>query len=163
MKKVALLVQDLDSDYFNFMVEGAERYCKEHNLQLMIFIIRGKNWSHGSFDYQFYAAIKLVSKGNIDGILLATNTYCQNIPESKRADLVRELAFLPLVSIGAPVPGISSICSETLQPHIKAIFTLCGIRPLISRSLGSPVSLSTINATLANPFQPKPWRSLPAY
>ena len=112
LKKVALLVQDLDSDYFNFMVEGAERYCKEHNLQLMIFIIRGKNWSHGSFDYQFYAAIKLVSKGNIDGILLATNTYCQNIPESKRADLVRELAFLPLVSIGAPVPGISSICSD---------------------------------------------------
>ena len=94
------------------MVDGAQRYCEGHNQQLMIFIVRGKNWSHGSFDYQFYAATKLLTKGNVDGILLATNTYCQNIPVEKRADLVEELAFLPLVSIGAPIPGLSSIVSD---------------------------------------------------
>ena len=54
MKKIALLVQDLDSDYFTFMVDGAKRYCQKHGHQLFVFIIRSKNWNHGSFDYQFY-------------------------------------------------------------------------------------------------------------
>lgn len=112
MKKIALLVQDLDSDYFNFMVEGAKKYCDEHGHQLRIFIIRGKNWSHGSFDYQFYAAVKLLTKQNVDGILLATNTYCQNTPESKRVSLVKEFSYLPLVSIGAAIPGVSSVISD---------------------------------------------------
>lgn len=112
MKKLALLVQDLDSDYFTLMVEGARRYCVEKGHQLMVFIIRSKNWRHGSFDYQFYAATSLISKSNIDGILLATNTYCQNAPEEKRIELVRELTFVPLVSIGAEIPGLSSVVSE---------------------------------------------------
>ena len=112
MKKIALLVQDLDSDYFTYMVDGAKRYCDEKGYQLCIFIIRGKNWSHGSFDYQFYAAVKLLTKGNVDGILLATNTYCQNTPESKRVALVKEFSYLPLVSIGAAIPGVSSVVSD---------------------------------------------------
>ena len=112
MKKLALLVQDLDSDYFTLMVEGARRYCVEKGHQLMVFIIRSKNWRHGSFDYQFYAATSLISKSNIDGILLATNTYCQNAPEEKRIELVKELTFVPLVSIGAEIPGLSSVVSE---------------------------------------------------
>ena len=74
MKKLALLVQDLDSDYFTLMVEGARRYCVEKGHQLMVFIIRSKNWRKESYDYQFYAATSLISKSNIDGILLASNT-----------------------------------------------------------------------------------------
>lgn len=112
MKKIALLVQDLDSDYFTFMVEGAKRYCAEHGHRLFVFIIRGKNWSHGSFDYQFYAACKLLTKENIDGILLATNTYCQNAPESKRVELVKEFSYVPLVSIGAHIPDVFSVVSD---------------------------------------------------
>ncbi|MBQ6779970.1 MAG: GGDEF domain-containing protein [Treponema sp.] len=112
MKKIALLVQDLDSDYFTYMVEGAKRYCDERGYRLHIFIIRGKNWSHGSFDYQFYAAVKLATKENVDGILLATNTYCQNAPESKRVALVKEFSYLPLVSIGAIIPGVASVVSD---------------------------------------------------
>ena len=94
------------------MVEGAKRYCEEHGYQLCIFIIRGKNWNHGSFDYQFYASVKLLTKENVDGILLATNTYCQNAPESKRVALVKEFSYLPLVSIGAIIPGVASIVSD---------------------------------------------------
>lgn len=112
MKRLALLVQDLDSDYFNFMVNGAKRYCDENGHRLFVYIIRGKNWTHGSFDYQLFSAIKLATKDNADGILLATNTYCQYVPEEKREELVRELCYLPLVSIGAKIPGLSSVVSE---------------------------------------------------
>ena len=124
MKRIALLVQDLDSDYFTFMVEGAKKYCVEHGHQLMIFIVRGKNWNHGSFDYHFYAATKLLTKENVDGILLATNTYCQNAPESKRAELVRELTYLPLVSIGAEIPGISSVVSDSKAAFKELLYHL---------------------------------------
>ena len=112
MKRLALLVQDLDSDYFNFMVNGAKRYCDENGHQLFVYIIRGKDWNHGSFDYQFYYAVKLITEGNADGILLATNTYCQYVPEEMREPLVHQLNYLPLVSIGAKIPGISSVVSE---------------------------------------------------
>lgn len=115
MKRLALLVQDLDSDYFNFMVNGAKRYCKEHGYRLFVYIVRGKDWNHGFFDYQFYTSVKLVTKGNADGILLATNTFCQNVPFEKWEGLVKELATIPLVSIGAKIPGISSVVSENRQ------------------------------------------------
>ncbi|MBB5225895.1 GGDEF domain-containing protein [Treponema ruminis] len=112
MKRLALLVQDLDSDYFNFMLNGAKRYCDENGHRLYVYVIRGKNWTHGSFDYQLFSAVKLATKDNVDGILLATNTYCQYVPEEKREELVRDLCYLPLVSIGAKIPGLSSVVSE---------------------------------------------------
>lgn len=141
-KRIALLVQDLDSDYFNFMVEGAKRYCDEHEFQLIIFIIRGKNWSHGSFDYQFYAATKLLTRENVDGILLATNTYCQNAPESKRAELVKELAYLPLVSIGAGIPGISSVVSDSKAAFKDLLCHLADFHKKKNIVLMMPVSTS---------------------
>lgn len=112
MKRLAIFVQDLDSDYFKFMVNGAKRYCDENGHQLFVFIIRGKDWTHGSFDYQLFSAVKLATKENIDGIILATNTYCQYVPEEDREPLVRELCYVPLVSIGAAINGVPSVVSD---------------------------------------------------
>lgn len=112
MKRVALLVQDLCSEYFTEMVEGARRLCAERGWRLFVFIVRGRNWGHGSFDYQYCAAEKLVTRGNADGIVLATNTYCQNVPMILRAKLVREFSFLPLVSLGAAVQGVAGVVSS---------------------------------------------------
>ncbi|MBQ7158289.1 MAG: GGDEF domain-containing protein [Treponema sp.] len=142
MKKIALLVQDLDSDYFTFMVDGAKRYCDEHGYQLHIYIIRGKNWSHGSFDYQYYAAVKLATKENLDGILLATNTYCQNAPESKRVALVKEFSYLPLVSIGAIIPGVSSVVSDNKAAFKQLLNHLADDHQKKSIVLMMPVSTS---------------------
>lgn len=112
MKKIALLVQDLDSDYFNYMVEGARTFCNQNDYQLLIFIVRGKNWQHGSFDYQYYAAIKFVNENNVDGILLAANTYLQYVEREKWEENLRSFNRLPFVSIGVSFPGIAGVVSE---------------------------------------------------
>ncbi|MBQ8678861.1 MAG: GGDEF domain-containing protein [Treponema sp.] len=142
MKKIALLVQDLDSDYFTFMVDGAKRYCQKYGHQLFVFIIRGKNWSHGSFDYQFYAACKLLTKKNIDGILLATNTYCQNAPESKRAPLVKEFSYVPLVSIGAHIPDVFSVISDNKAAFKELLRHLADVHGKKNIVLMLPLSTS---------------------
>ncbi|MBQ4378687.1 MAG: GGDEF domain-containing protein [Treponema sp.] len=141
-KKIALLVQDLDSDYFNFMVEGAKSYCNGHGYTLMVFIVRGKNWSHGSFDYQYYAATKLLSKSNVDGILLATNTYCQNAPGAKRQELIKELTFVPLVSIGARIPIASSVVSDSKAAFKELLYHLYDFHQKKNIVLMMPVSSS---------------------
>ncbi|MBQ8013914.1 MAG: GGDEF domain-containing protein [Treponema sp.] len=142
MKKIALLVQDLDSDYFTFMVDGAKRYCQKYGHQLFVFIIRSKNWNHGSFDYQFYAACKLLTKENIDGILLATNTYCQNAPESKRVTLVKEFSYLPLVSIGAHIPGVFSVLSDNKAAFKELLRHLADVHGKKNIVLMLPLSTS---------------------
>lgn len=140
MKRIALLVQDLDSDYFNFMVNGAKKYCDEHGHQLFVYIIRGKDWNHGSFDYQLFSAVKLLTKQNVDGILLATNTYCQNVPEENREKLVKDLCYVPLVSIGAKIQGLSSVVSDNkaafhdLLEHLADVHHKKNIMLMLPRS-----------------------------
>lgn len=112
MKKIAFLVQDLDSDYFNYMVEGARKFCAKNGYELLIFIVRGKNWRHGAFDYQYYAAIKLVTQSNIDGIILASNTFLQYLDEKDWHNLLNKFNFVPFVSVGVSHPGITSVVSE---------------------------------------------------
>lgn len=112
MKKIAFLVQDLDSDYFNYMVEGARKFCAKNGYELMIFIVRGKNWRHGAFDYQYYAVLKLVTENNIDGIILAANTYLQYVKNEEWPVLLNKFNFVPFVSIGVSHPGITSVVSE---------------------------------------------------
>ncbi len=112
MKRVGLIVQDLDTEYIQELTEGVQQYCYINGLQLFIFIVRAKNWWNGVFDYQHYATISLATKHNLDGLLLVTNTYCQHYPEEQRSGLVYELKYLPLVSIGVQIPGIPSIITD---------------------------------------------------
>lgn len=142
MKRMALLVQDLDSDYFSTMVEGAKRYCDEHGHKLIVYIVRAKNWTHGSFDYQPCATVKLVTEGNVDGILLATNTWCQNVEEEKREALVKEMSFLPLVSIGARIPGVSSVVSASKKAFKALLAHLADVHHRKNIILMVPVSTS---------------------
>jgi len=109
MLRIGLLVQDLATDYSSKIVQGTKKYCNEHNIQLFVFIVRSKNWKNGSFDYQHFACKSLATKYNIDGILLVTNTYCQNLPKEEHYNLIKELTYLPVVSFGAEVPGLSSV------------------------------------------------------
>ena len=112
MKRVGLIVQDLDTEYIQELTEGVQQYCYINGLQLFIFIVCAKNWWNGVFDYQHYATISLATKHNLDGLLLVTNTYCQHYPEEQRSGLVYELKYLPLVSIGVQIPGIPSIITD---------------------------------------------------
>lgn len=112
-KRIGLLVQDLDSEYMEYITDGAQRYCRENGHQLFVYIIRAVNWTAGSFDHGNYAALSLATKDNLDGILLVTNIYTQFAPKSRRQSLVEELSYLPLVSIGAPVQGFSSVVSRS--------------------------------------------------
>lgn len=109
MLRIGLIVQDLATDYSNKIVQGTKKYCVENNIQLYVYIVRSKNWKNGSFDYQHYACKSLATKGNIDGILLVTNTYCQNVPKEEHYDLINDLTSVPVVSFGAEVPGLSSV------------------------------------------------------
>lgn len=107
--RIGLIIQDLASEYSNSIVKGTKKYCLENDIQLFIFTIRSKTWNNGVFDYQHYACRSLATKYNVDGILLVTNTYCQNLPENEHESLIKELSYVPLVSFGAEVDGLSSI------------------------------------------------------
>lgn len=109
--KFGLFIQDFASDYSNNIVQGVKQYCVEHDIQLFIFTIRSKNWENGVFDYQHFACKFLATKENIDGLVLVTNTYCQHLPAEKHFDAIKELTYIPVVSFGKEVQGISSVNS----------------------------------------------------
>lgn len=116
MTKIGLIIQDLASDYSIKIVNGTKKYCSEHNIQLFIFIVRSKNWKQDrNFDYQHFACKSLATKHNIDGILLVTNTYCQNLPKEDHMNLIQDLMYLPVVSFGAEVPSLSSVSGNEGQ------------------------------------------------
>ena len=122
--KFGLFIQDFASDYSNNIVKGVRQYCVEHGIQLFIFTIRSQNWENGVFDYQHFACKFLATKNNIDGLVLVTNTYCQHIPAEKHFDAVRELTYLPVVSFGKEIHGISSVNSYVKDEFRKLFIHL---------------------------------------
>ena len=122
--RIGLIVQDLNSDYSREILKGVEKYCSENNIELFVFIARSKNWAYGTFDYQYFACTSLVTENNLDGILLITNTYLENLSDEEKDVAIKQLRILPLVSIGAELEGVPStqtnckIGMEKLLEHL---------------------------------------------
>ena len=122
--RIGLIVQDLNSDYSREILKGVEKYCSENNIELFVFIARSKNWAYGTFDYQYFACTSLITEKNLDGILLITNTYLENLSDDEKAGVINQLRILPLVSIGAELEGVPStqtnckIGMEKLLEHL---------------------------------------------
>ena len=106
--RIGLIIQDLNSDYSREILNGVEKYCSENSIELFVYIVRSKNWAYGTFDYQYYACTSLVTENNLDGILLITNSYLENLSDQEKVDVINQLRILPLVSIGAELEGIPS-------------------------------------------------------
>ena len=113
--RIGLLIQDLKSEYSKLIIKGTQKYCLENGIQLFVFITRAKNWNNDVYEYQHIACKELASAENVDGIILVTSTYCQNVPEEEHQSLVDELNILENLkerNKAAPPSKINSIIND---------------------------------------------------
>ena len=121
MKRIGLIVQDLNSDYVTEILDGAKKFCNENDITLLTFIIRTKHWPYGIYDYQHYACKSLITKNNLDGILLISTTYLYYLENEEEKKLELEsLCNVPIVSIGENIDGIPSVTTNC-KTGIKTI------------------------------------------
>lgn len=143
MKKIALLIHDLDSEYSRSMVTGITQFCKKNNATIYILPARSKNYPHLDYDYQNYMISNFVNKKNFDGAIIATATQAQYISDDELFKIMYSYAPMPIISIGYMIPNIPSLtvdCHSGIWNEVDhlinkhkckriAFFTVLGTNP----------------------------------
>ena len=109
MKKIALLIHDLDSEYARSLVIGVTKVCKENDATVYVLPARSKNYPHLDYDFQNYMISNFVNEKNFDGAVIATATQSQYITEEELYKIMYSYAPMPIVSIGYMIPNIPSV------------------------------------------------------
>ena len=160
MKKIALLIHDLDSEYARSMVEGVTKICKENDATVYVLPARSKNYPHLDYDFQNYMIANFVNEKNFDGAVIATATQSQYITDDELFKIMYSYSPMPIVSIGYMIPNIPSVTVDchsgiwNLVDHLIvkhgakriAFFTVLGSNPeAIARTQAFKVAMADHN------------------
>lgn len=98
MKKIAVIVSGIDEEYQSTILRGLCDCARKNDASVLHFVSFGgilRNARHDAGEYNIY---RLCNYGQLDGVVLLTNTICE---PSVTAEIVREIqnCNVPVVSI----------------------------------------------------------------
>ncbi|MBR5933075.1 MAG: GGDEF domain-containing protein [Treponema sp.] len=121
--RIGVLINNMYSDYGSNVIEGIEKFCKEHDCNQIIFpLLRGNALS--KYDFHYNSLSRLINPGNIDVLIIcsaALSNY-KNFAEFKKE--IENFPPMTKVSLGFNLDGIPSIhvdpskAIETLVTHV---------------------------------------------
>ena len=108
--RIALVADYIDSEYAENLINGISSYCKENDIEFLIFSIgEFRNYNDKNFRYQYIAITALIKKHNLDGIIIAGGTQLHEMSKSDFVSYLKSYKDLPIVNISVPLPKIPSI------------------------------------------------------
>jgi len=88
--------------------QGAEACAQRLDADLIVFPGRNLEAPHG-FDYQYNRIFQLMSKENLDALVLVATLISNYIEEDALLEFCSRFSEMPLVSVGIRIPGVPSI------------------------------------------------------
>ncbi|HQL03915.1 MAG TPA: GGDEF domain-containing protein [Treponemataceae bacterium] len=124
--RAGILISEQESDYIRDLMAGIYDECAAHNLDVIVFPAREKNYPFGNCEYQHYFLRQLISKESCDFLIVASGTQCHHIPQQKFFSSLSVINDIPIASIALPVPSIPSIVvnnENALQNLLEHLYT----------------------------------------
>jgi diguanylate cyclase (GGDEF)-like protein len=107
-KRIGLQMSRLEFGYGVKVWQGAVECAESNDADLIVFPGRNLDAPHG-FDYQYNQLFHLMSKENLDALILMTTLVANYIDEDALRNFCSRFEDLPIVSIGVKVPGVPSV------------------------------------------------------
>lgn len=107
--RIGIVVHDCNNEYFQLFFDGANKFCVDHNADLLIIIAGAPNWQEEDFGYHDWFLTKFINKENLDGVIVMTGTICHYVDLKTIQKIIKSFRPLPLVSLNVEVPGVPSV------------------------------------------------------
>lgn len=120
-KRIGLVLHNIHEEYSVELIKGVKRFCKENNIQLILFPINAKQSEKFNFEYRNHAIKELINKSNLDGVIFSAGTLCSFITKKDFNNDLDELGDIPIVNIGMNIPGYSFVTSDTKKAFKKMV------------------------------------------
>src|SRR5512133_2911794 len=107
-RRIAFLVNSLDSEYAQALWYAVRRAAAQHNAEVMAFtgmFVGSPDPSQATRNHVY----GLVSPLRVDGVVIVSSLIAHHCGVEGIADLCRRYAPMPVCSIGLEVPGICSL------------------------------------------------------
>lgn len=117
--RIGLLLHEYDLSFSRDFMDGADSWCREHDLDLVVFSARSPNWPFG-FEYQHLSVYSMIRRHSVDALIVLTGIQCNYIKLDEYVRWLEPLRDIPLVSISIPLPGIPSVVAD-IVPGLTAV------------------------------------------
>jgi diguanylate cyclase (GGDEF)-like protein len=107
-KRIGVQTVRLEYGYGVKQWQGAIARAEELDVDVILFPGRNLEAPHG-FDYQYNRIFSLMSRENLDALVLATTLISNYVDGNALLDFCSRFKGLPLVSIGVQIPGVPSV------------------------------------------------------
>lgn len=130
--RIGLVIDYLASEYSENLLRGISFFCKERNIDLIVFAIGEiKGNSSQTYNYQYVAITSQIKKENIDGIVIASGTQMHGMSKKEFLSYLRSYKMLPIVNISMELSGIPSVivdCDKAFDTLIQYLISEQGCR-----------------------------------
>ena len=126
--RIGLAIDYVYSDYSIALLEGIKKACKDFNAELLIFPIGELNNISFAYDYQYTATAALISSKNLDGLVFASGTQLHYMSKGDLHSYIKGFNPIPVVSLSAAFPGITSITVECYSAYKNLIDNLIDVQ-----------------------------------
>ena len=112
VKRLAFVIDYIESEYALKIHSGASKYAKEHGMELMVFPISKIMQNTKEYSYQSLSIASHLTKQNVDGIIFVAGSQLSNSTEDYMRSYIKSFAPVPVVSIGSIVKDVPSIICD---------------------------------------------------
>lgn len=131
-RRIGLIIDYLVSEYSENLIIGMDSYCKEKDIDFLLFTIGELHSpSTKTYNYQYVATTAQIRKTNVDGIVIASGTQMHGTSKKEFLSYLRSYKPLPIVNISMELDGIPSIvvdCDQAFDSLIQHLIDDQGCR-----------------------------------
>lgn len=112
VKRIALVIDYIESEYALKIHSGASKYAGEHGMELVVFPIGKIMENIREYSYQSLSIASHLTAKNIDGIIFVSGSQLSNSTADYMWSYIKSFAPVPVVSIGSVVKDVPSIICD---------------------------------------------------
>ncbi len=112
VKRLAFVIDYIESEYALKIYSGASKYAREHGMELMVFPISKIMQNTKEYSYQSLSIASHLTPQNVDGIIFVAGSQLSNSTADYLRSYIKSFAPVPLVSIGSIVKDVPSIICD---------------------------------------------------
>lgn len=105
MRKIAVLIQNMEGDYAQEALKGVLDFCASKDVRVTVIQAkRPDEGSGGMVEDQYWASLKLMASDDIDGVIILAGEFVSQLAVDDLADKLGFLKKKPVVCVSADIP-----------------------------------------------------------
>lgn len=118
--RIGVLLNTMYSEYSSCVIDGIEKYCKEHGcVQIIYPLLRGITPTN--YDFQFNSISAFIDSNNIDVLVVSTPTIANGGNLDLVCEEIKALPEMVKVSLGWDIPGLPSVVVSPTKAIIESV------------------------------------------